>query len=381
MKLDGILELLLSPNWRELWLGPETLGAWVDENEKVPGSCPFTRTFEVTLGEDLWELIPALQIHLKQGCYNLWQESGLPINPNFTLHGCSEGSPTDFSVIWGQHLACAGTLKRGQLLALHSRPGSLQDTFVEQLYGLPARWISPNMRTQAERSGFTILDNLSLIATSVIVSIRRLGARLLEPVQVQELLELWACRRPKTVALARRRVPFDELLWVLQGLLDEDISIRDLDLILNVLIQRPPHPLAAVRLAMSPTFCEHTQAPGQPLDAVTIHPRLERSLAERHPATISTFLSQLNEEAKRLGGEFRVLVCKAEHRFWLRRLLKPIYPQLAVFSWDELTRVGVNSIALLGSSRRKTGFKADQMSRSLRERSPRAFFPADLEGD
>ncbi len=165
--------------------------------------------------------------------------------------------------------------------------------------------------------------------------------------EVEDLLCALAALHPKLVARSRRSIRLDELLWVLQSLLDEGVSISRLEVILEVLLGRPDQPLASVRVALAPEVVSLHTDHESTIQVIGILPFLERQLVR---GNFRLFLEQLSVEVKsRHEKPVRpVLLCRPELRFRVRQLLRPIYPDLPVISWNELPKgVNVNSVALL----------------------------------
>ena len=165
--------------------------------------------------------------------------------------------------------------------------------------------------------------------------------------EVEDMLRVLADRHPKLVARSQRSIPLDELIWVLQSLLDEGVSISRLEVILEVLLDRPVQPLAAVRVALAPEVVGPHTDHESTIQVIGILPFLERQLVR---GNFRLFLEQLSVEIKsrREKPVRAVLLCRPEIRFRVRRLLRPIHPDLPVISWNELPKgVNLNSVALL----------------------------------
>lgn len=170
--------------------------------------------------------------------------------------------------------------------------------------------------------------------------------------QVDEVLLDFALRFPALAARARHRIPKEELRWVLEALLDEQVPLDRLGDVLEALMRKPVHPLAAARLALGSDLVRPYLVVdvGQTLHVIAVSVVVESQLARGY---YRVFLSELEGEMKRLADiPFKiVLLCSDEVRHAVRRHLRSLYPNLPVIAWNEvqfdLPGVGVNTIGLL----------------------------------
>jgi flagellar biosynthesis protein FlhA len=130
-----------------------------------------------------------------------------------------------------------GELRMGQLLAVdpggvHAPvPGTIAR---EPAFGLEARWIATGDRERAEQAGYTVVDPQTVVVTHLTEVIRRHAHELLGRQEVQGLLDHLAKARPKVVEeLVPQLLPVGGVQKVLQNLLREGVSIRDLATVLE----------------------------------------------------------------------------------------------------------------------------------------------------
>jgi flagellar biosynthesis protein FlhA len=254
---------------------------------------------------------------------------------------------------------------RGRLLPGHQLamdPGDAVGTVngvptTEPAFGLPAVWIAEASRTEAEAFGYTVVDGESVIVTHLTETIRAHAAELLTRQETRQLLD----RLKETNAAVVEEVVPDvltvgEIQRVLQALLHEGVSIRDLGSIVEAAgdkarVTRDPVLLAEyARQALGRAICgphldaEHT------LRAITLDPRIEQEVAEsitatadgeflameptRAQALVSNLAGQLEQAIAR--GRRPVLICSARVRRHLRRLCEQSLPQLPVCSYNEI---------------------------------------------
>jgi len=227
----------------------------------------------------------------------------------------------------------------------------------EPAFGLPAVWIAEAGRTEAEALGFTVVDGESVIVTHLTETIRAHAAELLTRQETRQLLD-----RLKEVnaAVVEEVVPdvltVGEIQRVLQALLHEGVSIRDLGSIVEAAgdkarVTRDPVLLAEyARQALGRAICGPHLDAEQTLRAIALDPAIEQEVAESITATADgEFLAMEPTRAHALVGSLAgqmenaiargrrpVLICSARVRRHLRRLCEQSLPQLPVCSYNEI---------------------------------------------
>jgi flagellar biosynthesis protein FlhA len=227
----------------------------------------------------------------------------------------------------------------------------------EPAFGLPAVWIAESGRTEAEALGFTVVDGESVIVTHLTETIRAHAAELLTRQETRQLLD-----RLKEVnaAVVEEVVPdvltVGEIQRVLQALLHEGVSIRDLGSIVEAAgdkarVTRDPVLLAEyARQALGRAICGPHLDAEQTLRAIALDPAIEQEVAESITATADgEFLAMEPTRAHALVGSLAgqmenaiargrrpVLICSARVRRHLRRLCEQSLPQLPVCSYNEI---------------------------------------------
>jgi flagellar biosynthesis protein FlhA len=227
----------------------------------------------------------------------------------------------------------------------------------EPAFGLPAVWIAEAARTEAEALGFTVVDGESVIVTHLTETIRAHAADLLTRQETRQLLD-----RLKEVnaAVVEEVVPdvltVGEIQRVLQALLHEGVSIRDLGSIVEAAgdkarVTRDPVLLAEyARQALGRAICGPHLDAEQILRAIALDPAIEQEVAESITATadgeflameptrahalVSSLSGQMENAIAR--GRRPVLICSARVRRHLRRLCEQSLPQLPVCSYNEI---------------------------------------------
>jgi len=227
----------------------------------------------------------------------------------------------------------------------------------EPAFGVAAKWIEPRMQEKALASGYAVVDQTSIIATHLAEIVRQHAHELLTRQETKRLLDALAESQPKLVEeLVPRLLSLGELQRVLQLLLHEQVSIRDLPAILETLLdtaavnKNPVHLVEAVRQALGRSVVTPLLGTDRKLRVLTIDPAMEDELSrtieapaapERTPAPATPLLRRFLEGLQRLVGDpatasSTILLCHSPARFHLRRLLEPFLPRVVVLAPAEI---------------------------------------------
>lgn len=245
---------------------------------------------------------------------------------------------------------------------LDSLPG---DATTEPVFGLPAKWVPTEFRRQAEAEGHTVVDRSSVITTHLAEVVRQSAGRLLSHHDIKMLMDVIKQHDNVVIdELSGANLSLGEIQRVLANLLDENIPIRDLGRIFEILSERgrqtkdPEALTEAVRSGLGPAISS-VFATGNRLPIITLEPLIEHQLAESlRMGEGGSFLSidpsiaeYIAIEVARLAnqaeerGDSPVLVCGAALRSALRKLLHPVVPRLPVLAYTELgNRLDVETI-------------------------------------
>lgn len=253
---------------------------------------------------------------------------------------------------------------RGEILAGHylaMNPGTATEAIAgvattEPTFGLPAQWIAADERERAQVLGYTVVDPSSVITTHLTETIRRRARDLLGRQEVQGLIDVLKPTHPSVVeTLVPNLLPLGTVQKVLQNLLAEGVSIRDLALILEVLADTAPATkdpgllTEYARQALSRTICRALASTDGILKVFTLSPALEQTLADAvadgdqgrylalEPRTAQRVIEGI---AKTVGKEppegTPVVLCGPTIRPHLRRLTERYLPHLAILSYNEI---------------------------------------------
>ena len=252
------------------------------------------------------------------------------------------------SVMAGHQLAMDAGDAMGQLPGVPT---------TEPAFGLPAVWIADGQRAEAEALGYTVVDHESVLVTHLTETIRANAAELLTRQETKDLLDQL---KERNAAVVEEVVPdqltLGELQRVLQALLAEGVSIRDLGAIVEAVgdkarLTRDPALLAEyARQALGRAIVGPYLDYAQTLRAIAIDPALEQEVAEALAPTAEGELLAMDPNRAQalvracaeqvevaLGQGLRpVLLCSARVRRHLRRLCEQALPQLGVCSYHEI---------------------------------------------
>ncbi|MFL5883919.1 MAG: flagellar biosynthesis protein FlhA [Thermoleophilaceae bacterium] len=239
----------------------------------------------------------------------------------------------------------------------------------EPAFGIPATWIQDAGRAEAEALGFTVVDRESVIVTHLTESIRQHASDLLTRQETKHLLDQL---KDHNAAVVEEVVPeilsLGEIQRVLQALLREGVSIRDLGTIVEAIgdkarLTRDPGVLAEyARQALGRTITAPYLDAERNLRALTLDPALEQEVSDSitqtsdgeylvlEPTRAQLLISNLKThvDSAVAQGVRPVLLCSARVRRHLRRLGEQSLPQMPVCSYNEIVPgIGVETIGVI----------------------------------
>jgi flagellar biosynthesis protein FlhA len=265
-----------------------------------------------------------------------------------------------------------GELQPGKLMALD--PGGV-DTPIQgeqtqdPTFGLPALWIDEGEKSRAEMARYTVVDHGTLIATHVSEVIKTHAHEMVGRGDVQNLLDTLRERDPKAVdGVVPDLVPLGTLQRVLQNLLRERVSVRDLQSILDSLVNHSPemkdpdHLSEYVRSSLGRTILKTYAQPDGTLEVMTFDPVLEEVLAKEaekaapgsplplEPSLTQRLLTSLEQAGETFGakGVQPVFLCGSSIRLPLKRLTERVLPNLAILAYSEVpTSTKIQSLGMV----------------------------------
>ena len=246
----------------------------------------------------------------------------------------------------------------------------------EPAFGVPARWIQPGMEEAALAAGYSVVDQTTVIGTHLGELIRKHAYELLGRSEVKRLLDSMNEAYPKLVEeLVPKLMSLGEVQKVLQQLLREQVSIRDLGSILEVMVEAAGqsknvvHLVESIRQSLGRGLVHPLLDAEGGLRVLTLEQVLESEIVNTFDPQRSAlllgdgsgngsgagrapteFLRRMVESVKRLTGGATatatpVLLCPSPARYHLRRWLEPFLPKVIVLAPAEIpAEVRVRSI-------------------------------------
>lgn len=243
----------------------------------------------------------------------------------------------------------------GQWLAIDPGQvtGQLQGTpTADPAFGLPAIWIDAGQREHAQVYGYTVVDAGTVIATHLNHLLHRHAPEMLGRQEVQKLLDKLGEEQKSLVEdVVPKAVNLTALQRILQNLLEEDVSIRDMRTILDTLAEYAPHQqdtnelTALVRIALGRTITQQWYPGRDTLNVIGLDAQLEQVLMQAmngngalEPGLAETLMTQAEQAVERheASGEPPVLVVQHSLRPLVARFLRRRMRHLVVMSQAEI---------------------------------------------
>jgi flagellar biosynthesis protein FlhA len=224
-------------------------------------------------------------------------------------------------------------------------------------FGVPAVWVQKAQKDRAEMAGYTVVEPSSVITTHLAEMIKTFAAEIITRQDTQALIDHVRQNNPAVVnELIPDLMTLGEVQKVLQHLLRERISIRDLVTILETLADNAGRTKDVdflgewVRSALARSICkQYVDENSGALQGITLDPGLEHRLLEAvtpgvpnmvlEPSASRALIQNLTQQMERmiaLGFQQPVLLCMAALRLPLRRLTERSLPQLVILSYNEI---------------------------------------------
>jgi flagellar biosynthesis protein FlhA len=263
-------------------------------------------------------------------------------------------------------------LRRDRLLAVNSdpKPGDLPGQEIrEPAFDSPAKWITPDLQAQAIAAGYAVVDHTSALAAHLSEVIKQNAHELLTRSETKRLIDRLSDSHPKLVEeLVPKLMSLGEVQKVLQALLREQVSIRDIGTILETMVEtaavnkNPVILVESVRHSLGRALIRPLLDERGRLKVVTLDGALEeeciRTSTQNPPAgagaiQISVARKVMDGLRALMGDQVTVappvLLCSSPGRFYLRRHLEPFIPRVVVISPSEIPPM--TQVMSLGSVR------------------------------
>lgn len=268
-------------------------------------------------------------------------------------------------------------LARGELLLDHylaMSPGIEDESIegidtIEPSFGLPAKWITEEMKEQAEIFGYTVVDPPSVVSTHITEIIKANAHDLLGRQETKQLIDHLKESYPILVdEVTPTPLTVGEVQKVLAKLLRENVSIRNLPIIFETLadfgkVTSDTDVLAEyVRQALARQITNQYAGAGESLKVVTLSGKIEKSIADgiqqtehgnylsMDPVVSQSILESIASNIEQLSimEQSPIVLCSPAVRMYVRQLTERYFPKVPILSYNELeANVEVQSVGVV----------------------------------
>ena len=256
--------------------------------------------------------------------------------------------------------AGAGEVRIGMLMCMDPAGGAIDlsgEATTEPTFGLPAMWIDEKFREEAHFKGYTVVDAPTVITTHITEIIKDNMPDLLNYAETQKLLDEMPSEYQKLVAdTIPAQISIGGLQRVLQNLLSERVSVRDLPAILEGLSEASAftknlsHLTEHVRTRLARQLCDTNTNANGVLPLATLSPEWEQAFAESllgdgeekqlamAPTQLQEFITAVREayDGFAQSGESPVLLTSPGIRPYVRSVIERFRPQTVVMNQNEI---------------------------------------------
>lgn len=319
---------------------------------------------DVNQGGDLLDRVVMIrrQIALELGCVVpiIRLRDNIQLNPNQYLIKIKGVPVSEGEILFDHYMAM--------------NPGYVEEEITgiptfEPSFHLPAIWINENQRERAETLGYTVVDPPSIIATHLTEVIRTHLDELLTRQDVQNLINNVKDANTTLVdELVPKLLTVGEIQKVLQNLLKEGISIRDLITIFETLADYAPttrdtdvlteYARQSLKRAISNKFFPQNEV----TSVVTLDPKIEQDIMDSvkqteqgayltlDPDTSQSIINAVNEEISKLQnlGKSPIIITSPIVRMYFKKLTSDYFKDLVVISYNEIdSNVELQSVGMV----------------------------------
>ena len=242
-------------------------------------------------------------------------------------------------------------------------------------FGLPAFWIEPDKKREAERLGYTVVDAETALITHLSEVLKTYAPEIMSRQEVQALLDQVRLSHPAVVEeVTPQLLSRGEIHQVLCNLLAEGVPIKDMVAILEALADAArvrkdlDYLTERVRRRLARLVCQPYLTPDGAIAAIVLDPEIEQRLNNSvqetdigwmlvpEPALWQRLMEQIAQAAERIAAEGSqpVIVCGSGLRLPFRRLLARFLPRIPVLSYEEINaaKVALQTKAIVGGDRK-----------------------------
>jgi len=280
--------------------------------------------------------------------------------PPVRIHDNLQLKPDAYVIRLRGNEIARGSLMADHLLAIDS--GMVQKPVAgietkEPAFGLPARWIAPALKDEAEAAGYTVADPRSVLITHLSETLKKHAPEILTREDVRAMVDHLKEHSPTVVEeLIPNVMTLGGVQKILQNLLAEGIPVNDLGAIIEAIADHAPTTkdigllTEMVRRSIARTICASVESRGR-LGAITLDPAVEQAIAQSvqesagsgalamEPGRSEQLIRKIAEAVRKTvtAGYEAVLLTSGPIRRHVRRIVEHVMPDLPVLSYEELT--------------------------------------------
>jgi len=290
----------------------------------------------------------------------LSQEMGAMVPP-ITIRDQSSIGTHKYQLLLRGHPLATGEVFCNQLMAMGLGKGQKAlrgRPTVEPAFGMPAIWIPETERKEAERSGYVVIDPLTVMVTHLSEILKRNLSDMISRQDVQELLNrLKETNAAVVQELGQLQISVGLVQRILQNLLREGVSVRELSVILERLCDQFPYTKnidelsEACRRALHLEIARQLDSDDGKLKVITFHPEIEQRVIESvrqmpqevvlvlDPALAGHIHAELKKGIQSMAGSGRppTLLCAPAIRMGLKKFFEDSFRLLKIFAYNEIS--------------------------------------------
>jgi flagellar biosynthesis protein FlhA len=290
----------------------------------------------------------------------LSQEMGAMVPP-ITIRDQSSLGTHKYQLLLRGHPLASGEVFCNQLMAMGLGKGQKalrgRET-VEPAFGMPAIWIPETERKAAERAGYIVIDPLTVMVTHLSEILKRNLSDMISRQDVQEMLNrLKETNQAVVQELGQLQISVGLVQRILQNLLREGVSVRELSVILEKLCDQFPYTKnvdelsEACRRGLHLEIARQLDSDDGKLKVITLHPEVEQKVIESvrqmpqevvlvlDPALAGHIHAELKKGIQSMAGSGRppTLLCAPAIRIGLKKFFEDSFRLLKIFAYNEIS--------------------------------------------
>jgi flagellar biosynthesis protein FlhA len=293
--------------------------------------------------------------------------------PSIHIQDNLQLKPGEYQIFLKGNKIASGDLMINHFLAMNvdSAGGNIKGIHTkEPTYGLPAQWIKEDDKEDALTGGYTVVNLPTVLATHLSDIVRRYAHEYVGRQEIQSLLDTLKETHPKVVEeLVPNLLSLGGVVKVIQNLLREQISVRDLSTILETLADHAPvtkdinQLTECARQSLARSISQQYQSPDNNLYVIvldhmvediimeSVHPNESSNLPALNPELIQKIIRNLSGCIENFSSHAQqpVVLCSPHIRCHFKKLTEQFVPDLVVLSYNEIiSSINIQSIGTVG---------------------------------